>query len=106
MPDMKPVRPCLIEAPLTRIVHRLGSGLLCLALLLMSTGCIGIIKRKEKGLPILLKTDNASIATLESEVSRLASYNSIRAKMDLKFEDNSFAEMGIAERSTAPQMPR
>ena len=86
------------EALLTRTVYRLGTGLTCLALLLMSTGCIGIIKRKEKGLPILLKTDSTSIEALEGEVSRLASYNSIRAKMDLKFEDNSFAEMGIAEK--------
>jgi hypothetical protein len=47
--------------------------------------------------PRLLKTENASAADLMKEVNRFARVNSMRAKMDLKFEDNSFAEFGSKE---------
>ncbi|HQU82655.1 MAG TPA: hypothetical protein PKY59_06010 [Pyrinomonadaceae bacterium] len=33
-----------------------------------------------------------------NEINRFAKVNSMRAKMDLKFEDNSFADIGIAEK--------
>jgi len=46
----------------------------------------------------LLKTENAAQADLVNEVNRFARVSSMRAKMDLKFEDNSFAESGIAEK--------
>lgn len=46
----------------------------------------------------MLKTENAAQAQLVNEVNRFARVNSMRAKMDLKFEDNSFAEFGIAEK--------
>lgn len=61
-------------------------------------GCSGIIKQKDTDRPVLLKTESATIEQLESEVDRQASIPSLRAKMDLKFEDNSFAELGIAEK--------
>lgn len=35
---------------------------------------------------------------LLARINHLAKVNSLRAKMDLKFEDNSFAEIGIAEK--------
>ena len=54
---------------------------------------------KEKAItPKLLKTENAVPADLTNEINRFARVNSMRAKMDLKFEDNSFAENGIAEK--------
>ncbi len=68
------------------------------------SGCSGsIIKTKDNNRPTLLKTEDATQAQLVEEVNRFAKVNSMRAKMDLKFEDNSFAELGIAEKyRTAP----
>ena len=63
---------------------------------LFAGGCISL-KTKDKR-PTLLKTEDATQARLISEVNRFAAVNSMRAKMDLKFEDNSFAEFGIAEK--------
>jgi hypothetical protein len=47
--------------------------------------------------PRLLKTENAVPSDLKNEVNRFARVNSMRAKMDLNFEDNSFAEFGSKE---------
>jgi hypothetical protein len=47
--------------------------------------------------PRLLKPDTAMASDLKNEVNRFARVNSMRAKMDLKFEDNSFAEFGSKE---------
>ncbi|MEP6902195.1 MAG: hypothetical protein ABJA66_10625 [Actinomycetota bacterium] len=46
----------------------------------------------------MLKTEKAEQSQLLGEVNRFARINSMRAKMYLKFEDNSFAESGIAEK--------
>lgn len=59
-------------------------------------GCITVKDKIEK--PKLLRSEDASQERLMNEVNRLAKVNSMRAKMDLKFEDNSFAEIGIAEK--------
>lgn len=55
------------------------------------------IVKKESKTPTLLKTEVATQASLISEVNRFARVDSMRAKMDLKFEDNSFAEFGSKE---------
>ena len=68
--------------------------LLALAVLFAS-GC-NIVKT-ESTAPTLLKTENATQTELMSEVNRFASVKSMRAKMDLKFEDNSFAQFGSKE---------
>lgn len=60
------------------------------------SGC-NIVKEKVST-PKLLKTENAAPAELIAEVNRFARVSSMRAKMDLKFEDNSYAESGIAEK--------
>ena len=65
------------------------------AAILLSTGCISV--KKESKTPILLKAEDATQAQLMKEVNRFASVDSMRAKMDLKFEDNSFAEFGSKE---------
>lgn len=62
---------------------------------LLLTGCIKVKQDKETAR--LLKTENASQAELLKEVDRFSRVNSMRAKMDLKFEDNSFAEFGSKE---------
>ena len=63
---------------------------------LFLTGCIS--PKAEVDRAKLLKTENATQEHLLNEVNRFAKVNSMRAKMDLKFEDNSFAELGIAEK--------
>lgn len=72
--------------------------LLLLAGVLFLSGCSGIIKERDKNRPLLLRTETATIGELRANVDRLASVNSMRAKMDLRFEDNSFAELGISEK--------
>ena len=59
------------------------------------SGC-NIVK-KVTPTPVLLKTTDATQTELMNEVNRFASVNSMRAKMDLKFEDNSFAQFGSKE---------
>lgn len=61
------------------------------------SGCGSFIKTKDKR-PVLLKTEDAAQAELLEEINRFAKVDSLRAKMDLKFEDNSYAEVGIAEK--------
>ena len=75
---------------------------LLLTFLLFAGGCTSIVKTKDSR-PTLLKVEDATQAQLIEQVNQLAKVNSMRAKMDLKFEDNSFAELGIAEKyRTAP----
>ncbi len=65
---------------------------------LVLSGCSGgIIKTKDKR-ATLLKTEDAAQTELLDKINHFASVNSLRAKMDLKFEDNSYAELGIAEK--------
>jgi hypothetical protein len=59
------------------------------------SGC-NIVKTESKT-PTLLKTEDATHAELMAEVNRFARVGSMRAKMDLKFEDNSFAQFGSKE---------
>lgn len=66
-----------------------------LALAVFSLGCIKVKQDRETAR--LLKTEDAGQAELMKEVNRFARVNSMRAKMDLKFEDNSFAEFGSKE---------
>ncbi len=72
--------------------------ILILSALILSGGCSGgIIKTKDKR-ATLLKAENATQAQLIEQISNFAKVNSLRAKMDLKFEDNSYAELGFAEK--------
>lgn len=68
-------------------------------ILLFAIGLAGAcnIVKKEGKTPTLLKTEDAVQADLMKEVNRFARVNSMRAKMDLKFEDNSFAQFGSKE---------
>lgn len=68
--------------------------LIATALIALS-GC-SIVKRESKT-PVLLKTENATQEQLLAEVNRFARVGSMRAKMDLRFEDNSFAQFGSKE---------
>ena len=71
------------------------SLLLILLLVGFSAGCISVktpIKTAR-----LLKVENATQDQLMAELNRYARVDSMRAKMYLKFEDNSFAEFGNKE---------
>lgn len=66
-----------------------------LACTIFLSGCITV--RKPVQTPTLLKTEEATHDELMSEVNRFARVASMRAKMFLKFEDNSFAQFGSKE---------
>lgn len=59
------------------------------------SGCIST--KQAKSSPTLLKTEDATQSELMNEINRFARVNSLRAKMDLKFEDDSFAQFGSKE---------
>ena len=59
------------------------------------TGCIKV--KKATPTATLLATVDADVDQLKSEVERFARVTSIRAKMYLEFEDNSFAQFGSKE---------
>lgn len=68
-----------------------------LVLLCVVFGASCNIVKKESKTPTLLRTETATQADLMKEVNRFARVGSMRAKMDLRFEDNSFAEFGTKE---------
>lgn len=59
-------------------------------ILLFSVGCTNTYK----GVPILLSVEEASKNQLMNEIDRFAKVNSMRAKMDFKYEDTSYAQQG------------
>ena len=70
--------------------------LVCVAVLtIFSAGCLSV--KKESPTPTLLKSETAELKQLQDEVDRFARVASMRAKMYLKFEDNSFAQFGSKE---------
>jgi hypothetical protein len=64
-------------------------------ILFFLSGCS--IVKKTDSTPTLAKVEDASKEQLLGEINRFAKVNSMRAKMDLKFEDNSFAQFGSKE---------
>jgi hypothetical protein len=82
-----------------RIVpYRLRLSVLILSLLLFTSGC-GLFGAKKKiQVPQLLEPlAIASKELLIQEVNRLATVKSIHAKIDIQFEDTSFASSGVAD---------
>lgn len=73
-----------------------SSIILLVSFVLFSSACITI--RTKDSRPTLLKVEDAAVTQLLDQVNHFARVNSMRAKMDLKFEDNSYAELGIAEK--------
>lgn len=70
--------------------------------IIFTGGCISVKKKVDTA--ILPKLETAEIVELKTEVNRLATVESMRVpNVRLSFEDNSFAELGIAEKyKTAP----
>ncbi|HEY6805162.1 MAG TPA: hypothetical protein VI306_16420 [Pyrinomonadaceae bacterium] len=69
-----------------------------LSLVLSSTGCGLFGTHKKVQVPPLLPLNNADKDQLIQEVNRLAAVKSIHGKVDIQFEDTSFASVGIAEK--------
>ena len=59
------------------------------------SGCIS--PKQTRATRTLLKVEDASQTQMMAEVNRFARVGSMKAKMDLKFEDNSFAQFGSKE---------
>ena len=78
-----------------------GAFLLALGLL-VSSGCFIFGTHKEIVVPALLSPlAEANTTQLIAEVNRMASVRSLRGKVDLEFQDTSFATSGIAEKYRA-----
>ena len=69
--------------------------LLLLACVALSSGCIKV--KSDQQTATLLATNDADQKQLMDEVNRFAGVSSMKAQMDLKFEDNSFAKFGSKE---------
>lgn len=78
--------------------------LVCFSLILLGlsalTGCAGLfgVKRPVKVTPLLGPLSEAKTSQLLAEVNRLAAIRSIKGKIDIQIQDNSFAEAGLAEK--------
>lgn len=84
---------------LRRLLARPLVLLLILTGLLSVSGCGLFGTRQQVQVPpMLTPLREANRAELVAEVNRLAAVKSIRGKVDIQFEDTSFAEVGIAEK--------
>jgi len=73
-----------------------GIAVMLIAAAMLFCGCITPKDKINKA--TLLETADAAEPELEAQINNLAKVDSMFAKVDLKFEDNSFAEIGIAEK--------
>jgi hypothetical protein len=91
--------PNSTAAAQARPFSRLVFLLTLISTLLCASGC-GLLgtHKKVQVPPLLTPLVEADTARLISEVNRLASVRSIHGKVDILFEDTSFAEAGIAEK--------
>jgi hypothetical protein len=90
------LRPLRIKKTLARVML---ATLLALSLITMS-GCASLfgVKQTVSVPPLLGPLSEASMPQLVAEVNRLAAVRSIRGKVDIEFQDTSFAESGLAEK--------
>jgi hypothetical protein len=74
--------------------------MLLLGSLFLTSGCASLfgVKQQVKVPPLLTPLSNASTTQLINEVNRLAAVRSMRGKIDIQFQDTSFAESGLAEK--------
>lgn len=83
-----------------RALARLPVILLSVLLLLGTSGCKGLfgVSRTVGVPPLLTPLASATTAQLIDEINAKATMRSIRGKVDIQFQDTSFAESGIAEK--------
>ncbi|HEU4506907.1 MAG TPA: hypothetical protein VFR78_01625 [Pyrinomonadaceae bacterium] len=81
------------------VTSRLLLALLVVSVLFLSTGC-GLFgtKRKVTVPQLLTPLSEAGRDRLFQEVNRLSTVKSIHGKVDIQFEDTSFASTGVADR--------
>ena len=86
------LNPCKVR------LSRLLLPVFVISLLLLNTGC-GLFgaKRKIEVPPVLTPLEGASKDQLIQEINRLSTVKSIHGKVDIQFEDTSFATVGIAD---------
>jgi hypothetical protein len=74
--------------------------MLLLSSLFLTSGCASLfgVKQQVKVPPLLTPLTSASASQLIAEVNRLAAVRSLRGKIDIQFQDTSFAESGLAEK--------
>ena len=79
-------------------LSRLLLPVFVISLLLLNTGC-GLFgaKRKIEVPPVLIPLADANKDQLIQEINRLSTVKSIHGKVDIQFEDTSFASAGIAD---------
>ena len=91
MPNQTAVQP--------RSLRRLTFILILISVSMLASGCGLFGTHKKVQVPQLLTPiTDADTPRLISEVNRLAAVRSIHGKVDIIFEDTSFAEAGIAEK--------
>jgi hypothetical protein len=80
--------------------HRLALLLLILLVVASMSGCKSLfgVSRTVRVPPLLTPLAVADTPQLISEVNRVAGVRSIRGKVDIQFQDTSFAETGLAEK--------
>jgi hypothetical protein len=87
--------------PNPSVLHQTVSGRLAISLILaiVIVTTAGCSAHKTVGVPkALTPLSDASMPQLIAEVNRLAAARSIHGKVDIQFEDTSFATSGIAEK--------
>lgn len=77
---------------------RILLSLIAISVMLVSSGC-GLFgtKRKITVPQLLTPLSEANRAQLIAEINRLSTVNSIHGKVDIQFEDTSFASAGVAD---------
>jgi hypothetical protein len=90
----------LNSSGLKKSYRRLTAVVIILSTVLCASGCSSLlgVKRPVKVPQLLTPLQNASMGQLIAEINRLASIRSIRGKVDIQFQDTSFAESGLAEK--------
>lgn len=73
---------------------------LLVCVLMLASGCASLfgVKQQVKVPPLLTPLSTATTTQLIAEVNRLAAVRSLRGKVDIQFQDTSFAESGLAEK--------
>lgn len=72
--------------------------LLVFGVVLTTVGCGVLSPKTLNKVPVTLSVESADKEKLFAEINRFAEVKAISGKIDVKFEDNSFAESGISEK--------
>jgi hypothetical protein len=85
---------------INKSLSRVALALLLASCLFTMSGCSSLfgVKQTVSVPPLLGPLNEATMPQLIAEVNRLATVRSIRGKVDIEFQDTSFAESGLAEK--------